>query len=422
MKATNSRGVSAQIVCRWLKTSDFPNRLLASLELEHRAFVMEMVYGVVRRRRLLEWVVERCASRMPEHEVRSFLFVGLYQLLFMTSIAPYAAVNETVDAVKIECSQAQADFVNAVLRKVVREKDALLTILKSQPVGIQQSHPDILVDRWNTHFGPEAAQKLCEWNNNRPDVVIRINCLKVSPVEYRAALDARQIKMSSPSSAGREWFSLGRGIRIEELPGYKEGHFLVLDPSVMTAVELLDPQPGERVLDACAAPGGKTFLIAERMRKQGALTALELHQDRLPRLRNNMNRLGCDDFVEVVQDDAAKLAHETWGSFDRILLDVPCTNTGVIRRRPDVRWRFSKARLARMISTQRTILEHMFCMLKPGGSLVYSTCSLEPEENEDLIVAYMKNKSDCHLIKERKLFPPDSGTDGAYAVLLRKQA
>jgi len=213
-------------------------------------------------------------------------------------------------------------------------------------------------------------------------------------------------------------FTLAHGVRVVDLPGYAEGHFMVIDPAAIQAVELLDPQPGDHVLDACAAPGGKTALIAERLRLKGQLVAMDLRADRLPRLRENLERLGCAAFVKVVQGDARRLRPESFGRFDRILLDVPCSNTGVIRRKPDVRWRFSKAGLTRLGVTQQALLERAAGLVKRGGCIVYSTCSLEPEENETLISAWLKSHPEFCLQNSCQSFSPTSGQDGAYAVLL----
>jgi 16S rRNA (cytosine967-C5)-methyltransferase len=213
---------------------------------------------------------------------------------------------------------------------------------------------------------------------------------------------------------------LTHGVRVADLPGYAEGHFMVIDPAAVQAVDLLDPQPGDHILDACAAPGGKTALIAERLRLKGQLVAMDLRADRLPRLRANLERLGCADFVKVVQGDARRLRPESFGRFDRILLDVSCSNTGVIRRKPDVRWRFSKAGLTRLGVTQQALLERAAGLVKRGGCIVYSTCSLEPEENEYLISKYLAKRTDIHLVEERKTFPPVSKTDGVYVALLQK--
>ncbi|MBU4211693.1 MAG: 16S rRNA (cytosine(967)-C(5))-methyltransferase RsmB, partial [Verrucomicrobia bacterium] len=326
----------------------------------------------------------------------------------------YAAVHETVEAAKAALGARQADFVNAILRRTLREKDVLLAELERQPLGIRQSHPDELLERWIRHFGLSPAETLCTWNNQRADVIIRVNQLKTTPEAYLKTLSALGLgDQVQPHS-----FTLAHGVRVTELPGYGEGHFMVMDPVAVQAVDLLDPQPGDHILDACAAPGGKTALIAARLRLKGQLVAMDLRTDRLPRLRANLERLGCAAFVKVVQGDARRLRPESFGRFDRILLDVPCSNTGVIRRKPDVRWRFSKARLTRLGATQRELLERMAGLVKRGGCIVYSTCSLEPEENDLLISAWLKTHPEFRLQSSRQSFPPTSGQDGAYAVLL----
>ncbi|MDP2991599.1 MAG: 16S rRNA (cytosine(967)-C(5))-methyltransferase RsmB [Kiritimatiellota bacterium] len=419
-----TRAQAAAIIERWLATGDFPNLMLEDVR-EHRAFLMELVYGIVRWKRLLDWVVARYVRRSPEPSQQAFLLVGLYQLLKMTEVASFAAVHETVEAAKASLGARQADFVNAILRRTLREKDVLLAELDSQGLGIRQSHPDELLERWVRHFGLSPTEALCAWNNQRADVIIRVNQLKTTPEAYLKTLTAIGVSRLSLREVGKvqphtfpACFTLAHGVRVQDLPGYGEGHFMVVDPAAVQAVDLLDPQPGDHVLDACAAPGGKTALIAERLRLKGQLVAMDLRADRLPRLRTNLERLGCAAFVKVVQGDARRLRPESFGRFDRILLDVPCSNTGVIRRKPDVRWRFSKAGLTRLGATQRELLERMAGLVKRGGCIVYSTCSLEPEENDLLISAWLKSHPDFRLQSSRQSFPPTSGQDGAYAVLL----
>lgn len=417
---SSTRGQAAAIIARWLATGDFPNLMLEDVR-EHRAFLMELVYGIVRWKRFLDWVIARYVRRSPNHSQQAFLLVGLYQILKMTEVASYAAVHETVEAAKAALGARQADFVNALLRRTLREKDALLAELNRQPLGIRQSHPDDLLERWIRHFGSVPAEALCAWNNQRADVIIRVNQLKTTPEAYLKTLTALGVEDQVLPHSFPACFTLAHGVRVEDLPGYREGHFMVIDPAAVQAVDLLDPQPGDHILDACAAPGGKTALIAERLRLKGQLVAMDLRADRLPRLRANLERLGCDAFVKVVQGDARRLRPESFGRFDRILLDVPCSNTGVIRRKPDVRWRFSKASLKRLVVTQRELLERMAGLVKRGGCIVYSTCSLEPEENEVLVSAWLKSHPELTIRCSQQSFPPDSGRDGACAVLLAKK-
>lgn len=415
----NARDTAARIIARWLRTGDFPNRLLEAVTAD-RAFVMEMVYGVVRGRRRLEWMVSQYANRQPDADILALLLIGFYQLTGMSDVADYAAVNETVTAAKFRFPQGQANFINAVLRQGLRDREKIRQHIPQLPLAVRESHPDLLVERWTRHYGAEKTRQLCEFNNTRPDVVIVVNSLAISVEDYQKRLKSAGISASAVPVARPAALTIPHGVRVEDLPGYAAGWFTVIDPSAMQAVALMDPQPGETVLDACAAPGGKTFLIALAMRRQGKLVAIDMHQDRLARLRENLRRLDCAGFVRVIQGDALKLSEKAGVNYDRILLDVPCTNTGVIRRKPDVRWRFSEQRLARLARDQRAMLDRLAGRLKPGGRLVYSTCSLEPEENETLIKDWLKTHPAFTLLAEKKLFPPAVHADGAYAALLRK--
>jgi len=417
-----SRAAAAHIVRRWKETGEFPDRLMESVE-KDRGFVMDLVYGVVKNCRSLEWVLRRCVKRLPRGPVEPFFLVGLYQILFARGMKEYAAVNETVAGVKREFTRTEADFANAVLRRVVREKEAVLAELAEQPLAVRESHPDALVDRWRIHFGELGAANLCRWNNTPADVVLRLNRARIEMPAFLERMDKAGMKaLPHPFDPGR-FCILPRSVAVQAVPGFEEGLFVVQDPSTMRAVDLLDPKPGETILDACAAPGGKTSAIAETMAWRGVLVALDAHDDRLALLQRNLERTGSAGFVEVVKGDMTdptKLAALKGRRFDAVLLDVPCMNTGVLRRRPDARWRFSVDRLRRMTQTQRRILESGAALLNDGGRLVYSTCSVEPEEDEQLVAKWVREHPEFAVVAERRLFPPNHDTDGAYAALLRR--
>lgn len=386
-----------------------------------RAFIVEIVLGVVRWKRLLEWVAGKYASRMPEARLKAFLLVGLYQLMKMDNVAAYAAVNETVAAAKKQFSSKQADFVNAMLRRVIAGKTGLMTALKKESSGIRHSHPDLLIKRWSLNYGTSNARRLCEWNNTRPNVIFKLNELK-SGNEYDALTSALTgLEGVMPVKEFSQFYTVPHGLRVEDLPGYAQGLFVVLDPFAVNAVELLNPQPGENILDACAAPGGKTFLIAERMRCSGRLQALDADERRLRIMDSNLKRLGIAGFVRTGQQDILSLTPERGQLFDRIMADAPCSNTGVIRRKPDVRWRFSLARLLHITGVQQKLLDRLSRLLKSGGTLVYSTCSMEPEENRLLVSSWLKKHPSFRLAEERSFFPPATGTDGGYAAAILKR-
>ena len=450
----NLRYLSAQIITRWLISGDFPNRMLNTV-LKDRAFVTEIVQGVVRWKRLLEWVIKQTAKHVPPPLLKSFLLTGLYQLLMMDKIADYAAVNETVAAAKIKFSSRQADFVNAVLRRASRDRVKILAEINGLPPGIRCSHPDLLIHRWTKFYGASNVLRLCEWNNTRPNVVIKINTLKpadqicafvsqleqkdISPFFARKPCGLPQGEMAflasqgsakmscdlpwgaSPVKGRGDYFSLPHGFRVEDLPGYAEGMFLVIDPFASNAIELLNPQAGENILDACAAPGGKTFLIAEKMRFSGKLHAFDVSEDRILIMKTNFQRLQISDFAAIKKQNILALTSSDSQKYDRILADVPCSNTGVIRRKPDIRWRFSLKGLALLAKTQKKMLDRLAPFLKDGGTLVYSTCSLEPEENQMQVKAWLKTNPSFQLVTEKCFFPPKSGTDGGYAAAILKR-
>ncbi|MBI3987362.1 MAG: 16S rRNA (cytosine(967)-C(5))-methyltransferase RsmB [Lentisphaerae bacterium] len=413
----NSRGVAADILAGWLETGEFPSRRLEKVR-QDRAFITEMVQGAVRWKALLDWVLTRTVRREPSPVHKAFLWTGLYQILLMDDVEAYAAVNETVEAAKAVLSRKDADFINAVLRGAVREKETIRTLLKEQPLPIRLSHPVELIGRWLRQFGQARMVRICQWNNERPGVVIRVNRLKTSLAALAGRWAGAGIQASPHPAAPEECLTLSRGVSVSGLPGYAEGEFLVIDPSVLRSVALLDPRAGERILDGCAAPGGKTFLIAERLAGRGTLTAMDASADRLDRLRDNLKRLGCDG-VEVIHGDMTK-APPSLAPFDRILLDVPCTNTGVIRRRPDARWRFSERDMRKNIGQQKAMLNGAVPLLKPGGTLVYSTCSLEPEEDEQLVAEWVREHPGFSLKAEEKIVPGETGTDGAYVARIER--
>jgi 16S rRNA (cytosine967-C5)-methyltransferase len=335
-------------------------------------------------------------------------------------VAEYAAVDETVEAAKAATDPGVAGYVNGVLREAIRQKDNLLAALKDEFIGVRESHPDVLVKRWRQTIGATQTLALCAWNNTRAEATIHPLRTRTGPTAFGRMLEEAGIAASPHPARPNDFLILPHGLRIESAPGYGDGLFTVQDPSTALAVDLLDPQPGERILDACAAPGGKTALISERLGDSGEIVAMDVHDDRLHRLRENIERLRLTN-VKVVKGNAATdgIVKASDGKpFDRILLDVPCTNTGVLRRRPDARWRFNLRRLSNHNDIQRLMLTPATECLKSGGRLVYSTCSLEPEENIQLVQAWLAKRPEWELIESRSLLPPTCKTDGAFAAAI----
>jgi len=389
------------------------------------AFVTELVHGAVRRREILEWIIRQCTPTPPPPVVQAVLWVGVEQLCFMDHVEPYAAVHETVEAARQLGVGWATKLVNAVLRRVQRERSEWLLRLRRAPPALRYSHPIGLLERWEREFGQTRAHRLCEWNNLPPDTCLRLRPTGPSMQEFLERLDRVGCPAHPHPFDPARFVILGHGVPPAKVPGYEQGWFYVQDPSTALAPDMLHPRPGEVAVDLCAAPGGKTAMLAEAVARHGIVIACDRHADRLQRLCDNVQRLGLSN-VRICELDATRVSLEQIRAElpdpaltpTAVLLDVPCTNTGVIRRRPDVRWAFSPARLSRAIDLQRQLLQRAAELLDVGGRLVYSTCSLEREENREMVRAFLEEHPDFELIGERLLFPPDSATDGAYAALL----
>jgi len=368
-----------------------------------RALLQAIVLGVLRHRRLLDhWIGELRRGKL-DHEARDILRVGLCQLLIL-ELPDHAAVFETVELGK----SPVRGLINAVLRRAAASRNKLLDLAELPP-AIAHSHPDWLHKRWRRRFGDADAIALMAFNNTPPPTIARLN-----PVAG-ASRSSPSPERPAPAPLPEGYIELTGPIPAELLAS---GAIYITDPATRHAVELLDPQPGERVLDACAAPGGKAFLLATRQPELGELVCTDSNDKRLPRLRENLARLHVNP-TELAGHDWTRPAPERWhGHFDAILLDVPCSNSGVLRRRVDVRWRLQPAQITELTKIQRAILDHALPCLKPGGRLVYSTCSIEPEENQDLVAAFLADHPPLRLAGEHESLPHRDREDGAYAARL----
>ncbi len=383
------------IISDLFEASDLPDR--------ERAFALELFYGVLRNLTLLDFWIGKLRTGRMDPALRDLLRLGIYQL-FLIQTARHAAVNETVGLAPMK----RRAVANAVLRNAIRNENALREIADEQPAWIQWSHPEFLFKRWQKNFGESSALELCAWNNRPPPIYGRINRLKITPAEF-----VRRY----PGS-----FILPNHENFAELPNGAVGATMagdcyIQDPSTALACEALAPRPGETVLDACAAPGGKTTYLAELMRNDGTLIACDRDPVRLKRLEENLSRLGVS-ISTTVQHDWETPRHDdkikSYGPFDRILIDAPCSNTGVMRRRVDVRWRLQPPEFAQIQERQFAILATIAGLLKPDGVLVYSTCSIEPEENE-MVAEQIAARMNWNLETKSQLLPFRDHFDGAFA-------
>jgi 16S rRNA (cytosine967-C5)-methyltransferase len=401
----SARSTCLRALLEWEKGRSFSDEILHELLAREqlsaldRAFLMETFFGVLRNLSSLDFLIGELRDKALDPQTRALLRLGMYQIFHMRT-APHAAVNETVNL----AGHARG-LVNAILRRALREKPELEQRLASAPLAIRSSHPEFLLERWQQTFGAAAVDQLCAWNNVPAEVHVRANGLKVTTGELlRSAPDA------TPAIHPR-------AIKVHQLPFRWIVHGLcyVQDPSTLMACDLLDQQPRETVLDACAAPGGKTTYLADLMRNEGRIIACDLYESRVARLRENVTRLGAT-IAEPIQHDCMQAAPPRGvEQFDRILIDAPCSNTGVIRRRVDVRWRLTDEDFIRMPAQQLALLRRCAKLLKPGGSLVYSTCSLEPEENDAVVERVLATIPELQLIEKRRTLPFIDQVDGAFA-------
>lgn len=392
----------------WAKGHDYAESLVERhaqrrrLSSADRNLLQAILYGVLRNRRLLDQWIGQLRKGKLDPETRDILRVGLCQILII-GIPDHAAVHETVEAGKASVR----GLINAVLRRVVGQRKQLLEDAETYSEAIRFSHPDWLVKRWRQQFGKAEAGRLLEWNNQPAGVFVRRNDLMDDSFEW-----------TSPAVEGAAGFMQVDGAMPVEL--IRKGSLYVQDPATRHSVELLSPCAGELVLDACAAPGGKAFLTAMAMGGGRGLFCSDSNEKRLPRLAENLERLGIHD-AELGAHNWREPAPDDWHrKFDGVLLDVPCSNTGVIRRRVDVRWRLQLDGIRSLTRIQREILENAAPCVSRGGRMVYSTCSIETDENRGVVDSFLTEHPEWSLADERVILPFVHQSDGAYAARLER--
>lgn len=354
--------------------------------------VTELVYGTIQRRLTLDTALDRfIRGKKVQTWVKNLLRLSLYQIRFLDRIPDRAVVHEAVEIAKRRGHQGIASMVNGVLRNALRSPDLWDKLGSGDDaarLSIEQSHPEWLVRRWAGQYGIEETRRILESNNRPPRTSIRVNTLKSTRDELlgklREQFSAVEPSVVSPDglvmegghAAGTEWF--------------RQGLFTVQDESSMLVAPALAADPGMRVLDACAAPGGKTTHIAALMQNRGEIIASDVHPHKRDLIAQNAKRLGIT-IIEPIVSDALHLGEKKLGTFDRILLDAPCTGFGVIRRKPDLKWNKTPDDVKAIAELQYKLLESVAALLAPGGLLVYSTCTIEPEENQLIVHRFVKN-------------------------------
>ena len=386
----NARKVATDVLIRVEKEGAYSHIALkeafreGDLSPRDRGLVTELVNGTIRNRATLDHVVDSfLKKRNLRPEIRSVLRMGVYQLLYMNKIPVSAAVNESVKLVHLYRMNSQKGLVNAVLRNVDRNRNRDFFSDLTDPVrklAVTTSHPEWMVSLFIRRFGQDNARQLLEFNNRPAPNVIRVNTLKTDETTLRKELEEAGFT-ADPGPAPQTLILGGRG-SVNDLPAYREGHFMVQSPSSVLAAVALGVQPDELILDCCAAPGGKTFVMAQEMKDRGTILATDVHDHKMELIRKGAAFLGIA-CVDAQVRDWTREQPDLEQRYDRVLVDAPCTGLGMLAKRSDLRWRKEQGDIPRLVELQRNILSMASRAVRPGGILLYSTCTLTREENGD---------------------------------------
>ncbi len=406
-----------------------------------RRLLTELVYGCVRRQRTLDALIDQLATKKTQQppDLRIILQLGLYQLRYLNQIPPSAAVNTAVELAKQSGFSGLTGFVNGVLRQYIRASEASQSDplkLPENPIerlGILHSFPDWIVQVWLDQFGMAETERLCEYMNQPPHIDLRVNTLRSSLPQVETAMRSVGVDVQRiPHLPQALRLPQGSGA-IQKLPGFEEGWWIVQDSSAQLVGYLVEPQSGEAVADACAAPGGKTMHLAELMADNGTVWACDRTPSRLKRLQQNVDRLNLKS-VQICIGDSRELPQFV-GQCDRVLIDAPCSGLGTLNRHADARWRQTPDSVRELSQLQRDILTHTASWVKPNGSLVYATCTLHPAENESVIQGFLSQNPNWRVDRPEpnsaitpflqpqgwaKVLPHQQGMDGFFMIRLKR--
>ncbi|MBI3125676.1 MAG: 16S rRNA (cytosine(967)-C(5))-methyltransferase RsmB [Ignavibacteriales bacterium] len=435
------RGLAVKILNRVDRTDAYLDKLL-EIEIKNsnlvgadKALLFEIVHGVTRWEGRIDWILTgfykgQFSKAIPN--IKNALRVALYQILFLDKVPDYAAVNEAVEFVKKLQGQAAADLTNAVLRNIIRNKENIRYPNPDEDINnylsAYFSHPTWLVKRWLARFGREETEKLLIANNNKPNLTIRVNNLVTNPTEMKSLLNSVELKFSEGKFL-KEFIRMNSLTNITDWEYFAKGYFSIQDESTGFPIKLLNVSPGMRVLDLCAAPGGKTGFIADEMKNTGEIVAIDKFESRLKILEKNLTRLKVTNVVTKVTD-AADFEDEE--GFDKVLIDAPCSGLGTLTKKPDLKWKRDLGDIRKIVNIQYELLKKGASLVKQNGFIVYSTCTIEPEENFELIKKFLSENPNFALVNAGELLPKAvvdengcvatlphvHGIDGAFAAKL----
>ena len=426
--ALHIRGTAVQALLRYERTRQHLDHILTDyhtsqpFSLSEKAILTEIVNGTVRWRTKIDWILslflQKHDRKLPA-TIRQILRIAVYQILENPNVAPEIVVNESVILAKKYGHAGTQKLSNAVLRNVVRNIAAIeypdITKQPAEHIAVLYSHPQWLVERWLTFFPIEEVIALCKANNRRPDLYLRMNLIQTSLDGLQDRLKTEGIQ-TEPAESFPDYF-----LKVSEAKthifatrAFKDGLFQPQDPAAGLVVKLACPQKHMSILDMCAAPGGKTTFLAELTRNSAFILALDNKIHKLQKLDANSHRLQLPNIFPVVADGTSFRATE---AFDLVLVDAPCSGSGVLSRRSDARWQRQPEDFSFLIQTQQRLLENAACLVRPGGVLVYSTCSIDPEENEQNVVSFLNKNKDFLLDDAMKFLPEKFCNQGFYKTL-----
>lgn len=381
--------------------------------------ISEIVYGVTTWRLTLDEIIKKHSKikiKKISPWIINILRMGIYQIIFLDKIPKSAAVNESVNLAKRYGHASSSNFVNAILRKIeIKDYEELFEIKDDiERISKTTSMPKWIIEELSKNHDIHQVEEICKNSNIKPKITIRVNTLKTNKQELITKLKEKNIECEEPKKEIEDFLILEKVKNIENLEEFKQGYFTVQDISAGQTAKILNPQPGELVLDACSAPGGKTTYMAELMKNKGKIEAWDIHEHRTKLVQQNAQRLGIK-IIETKVKDASVYDENLKGKFDKILLDVPCLGIGVIKRKPDIKWQRKPEDIEEIIAIQKKILDNCSKYLKENGTIVYSTCSILKEENQDIVDGFLKENKEYYIKPEETLnILPNEEEDGFF--------
>ena len=388
--------------------------------------ISEIVYGVTTWRLTLDEIIKKYSKikiKKISPWILNILRMGIYQIIFLDKIPKSAAVNESVNLAKRYGHSSSSNFVNAILRKI--EKNDYEEFFKIEDdierISKTTSMPKWIVEELMKNNEIKKVEEICKNSNIKPKITIRVNSLKINKQELIKKLKEKGIECNEPQEKVDYFLILEKIKNIENIDEFKKGYFTIQDISAGQTARILNPQPGELVLDACSAPGGKTTYMAELMKNKGKIEAWDIHEHRTKLVEKNAQRLGID-IIETKVKDASLYDESLKEKFNKILLDVPCLGIGVIKRKPDIKWQRKPEDIEKITEIQKKILNNCSKYLKNNGTIVYSTCSILKDENEEVVNEFLKENSEYYIKpEETRNILPNQEEDGFFICKIYKK-